>query len=144
MADASTMAKYFCGAVSTSKYAQATHLDLIPGGYITRDEEGNEEGHQTTTHRYLYTTKTVERRFLFEGVPATIADDLSGEVTVTDINGKVYTVSFDEKIVDGSSGTAILEKESNHVNISKMSPHLRCVEVINRISNHFRNNEQII
>lgn len=144
MANASTMAKYFCGAISTSKYAQVTHLELVPGGYIVTDQEGNEEFHQTTTIRYLYTTKTVERRFLFEGVPATIADDLTGSVTVTDINNKQYTVSFDEIIVDGSTGTAVLEKESNHVSISKMSPHLRTVEVVNKLSTHYRNNIQII
>jgi hypothetical protein len=139
MADASTMAKYFCGAVAISKSAQVAHLEVVPGGYYVDDEF-----HQTTIHRNLYTTKTIESRFVFEGVPATIADDLSGSVAVTDISGKSYTVSFDENIVDGSSGTAVLEKESNHVNITKMSPHLRTVEVVNRISTHFCNDVQII
>lgn len=139
-----SMSKYFCGAVAISKSAQVTHLEIVPGGYYVTDENGNKEFNQTTVHRNLYTTKTIERRFVFEGVPATTADYLSGSVTVTDINGKEYTVSFDENIVDGSSGTAVLEKESNHVNITKMSPRLRTVEVVNRVSTHFCNGVQII
>lgn len=137
------MAKYFCGAVQTSKSAQIVDLETGFNGYYVTESDGTKTFHPTSLYRDLITSKTTERRFQFEGVPASIADNLSGSVTVTDISGKSYTVSFDEKITDGSQGTAVLEKESNHVSITKYSPHLRTVEVINKVSTYYVNNNQI-
>ena len=137
------MVKYFCGAVQTTKSAQIVDLETGYNGYYLKESDGTETFHPTSFYRNLITSKTTERRFQFEGVPATIADNLSGSVTVTDIGGKSYTVSFDEKITDGSQGTAVLEKESNHVSITKFSPHLRTVEVINKVSTYYANDKQI-
>lgn len=132
-----SISKYFCGLVSENKYAQVTHLEIIPVGIII---EGQFQ--QTGQMRNLYTSKTIERRFLFEGVPATLS--LPESASVIDIDGKSYTVSFVESVVDGSSGTAVLEKESNQVSINKFSPHLRSIEVVHKTSTHYLNNKQII
>lgn len=139
----SDMSKYFCGTVSVQKFSQIVHLELIPVFQSVTDEKGNTTLNQTGLIRNLYTAKTEEQRFLFEGVPALVADNLSGSVTVTDISGKTYTVSFEPKIVDASSGTAVMEKENNAVTIFKTSPHLRTVEVVHRNTQYFCNNEEV-
>ena len=122
-----TIADYFCGTVSVSKYAQIVNVEIIPKGYIV-------DGvfHQTGATRNLYVGKFTEKRFYFEGVSATMAKSLPSSATVTDIDGTTYTVSFVESITDGSQGTASFETYNNSVNIGKMSPHLRTIEVVER------------
>ena len=123
-----TIADYFCGTVSVSKYAQIVNVEIIPKGYI--DENG--KFHEFGATRNLYVGKFTEKRFYFEGVPATMAKSLPSSATVTDIDGTTYTVSFVESITDGSQGTASFENYNNSVNIGKMSPHLRTIEVVER------------
>lgn len=122
-----TIADYFCGTVSVSKYAQIVNVEIIPKGYIV-------DGvfHQTGATRNLYVGKYTEKRFYFEGVSATMAANLPSSATVTDIDGKTFTVSFVESITDGSQGIASFESYNNAVNIGKMSPHLRTIEVVER------------
>ena len=79
--------------------------------------------------------------------PASKADlhfVLPESVSVTDIDGRTHTVSFEENVTDGSSGSSIFEKYSNAVTVSKMSPHLRTVEVVERTGKLFCNDEEVI
>lgn len=121
------IADYFCGTVSISKFAQIVNLETIPVGYT--DADGF---HQTGLQRNLYTGTYTEKRFYFEGVPVSIANDLPSSATITDIDGSTHTVSFTPSVSDGSSGTAVFENYNNAVTVSKMSPHLRTVEVVER------------
>lgn len=122
-----TIADYFCGTVSVSKYAQIVNVENIPKGAIIDGVFV-----QTGAIRNLYVGKFTEKRFYFEGVSATMAANLPSSATVTDIDGTTYTVSFVESITDGSQGTASFETYNNSVNIGKMSPHLRTIEVVER------------
>lgn len=121
------IADYFGGTVSISKFAQIVHLETIPVGYT--DADGF---HQTGIQRNLYTGTYTEKRFYFEGVPASLANSLPTSATVTDIDGTTHTVSFTPTVTDGSSGTAVFENYNNAVTVAKMSPHLRTVEVVER------------
>ena len=132
------IADYFAGAVSISKFAQIVHLEMIPQGVII-DGVFNLTGYQ----RNLFKAHYVEKRYSFIGVPVDMANRLSGTATVTDIDGKTHTVSFDESVTDGSSGTAIFENYNNAVVISKMSPHMRTVEVVERTGNLYCNGVKV-
>jgi hypothetical protein len=133
------IADYFAGTVSVSKFAQIVHLEMIPQGVII-DGVFNLTGYQ----RNLFKAHYVEKRYSFIGVPASLANILSGKVTVTDIDGSSHTVSFDESVNDGSSGTAIFENYSNSVVINKMSPHMRTVEVTERTGILYCNGNKVV
>ena len=140
---AENMDLYFSGIVSVSRTAQITNLETGFNGYIMKEEDGTEEFHPTSFFRELITSKTIEQRYEFNGVPANIAYTLSGTATVNDVYGRQHTVSFDEKVVDGSRGTSILETENNAVVVSPISPHLCRVEVVNKKSEYFANGVKI-
>jgi hypothetical protein len=122
-----TIADFFCGVVSINKFSQIVNLEMIPYG-IAIDGEFQLHGYKRT----LYVGNYTEKRFYFEGIPASLAENLPDDVTVTDITGKTYKVSFNPSVSDGSSGTAIFENYNNSVAITKMSPRLRCIEVVER------------
>lgn len=119
-----TISECFCGAVTVRRFSQVVHLEMIPNVVII-DGVKNVTGYT----RNLYTGDYETRTYVFEGVPAAVADSLPGSVTVTDVGGKSHTVSFSNYVTDGSSGTAVFEKDSNAVTVSRMSPHMRRVEV---------------
>lgn len=122
------IADYFEGTVSVSKFAQIVHLEIIPQG-ITIDGVFNPTGYQ----RNLYKAHYIEKRYSFIGVPVSLAKALPDSAIVKDIDGSEHTVSFVESVTDGSSGTMVFESYNNSVVVNKMSPHLRTVEVTERI-----------
>lgn len=120
-----SIADYFAG-VEISKRSQILDMEMIPRGYYL-DGVFNTTSFQRTLVKGHYT----EKRFSFIGVPAAMANSLSGKVTVKDISGKTHEVSFDSNVTDGSTGTSVFENYNNSVNIIPMSPHLRRVDVVN-------------
>lgn len=125
------IADYFDGNVGITKFAQIVNMEMFPVGYYV-EEDGEREFVCTGYQRRVYVGKYVEKRFYFEGVPYNIARTLTGAHTVTDVYGVTHSVNFDAVVTDGSSGTAVFENENNSVSISRISPHLCSIEVVNR------------
>ncbi len=124
-----SIADYFGGVVTVRRHSQVVNLEMIPNVVII-DGVKNVTGYT----RNLYTGDFETRTYVFEGVPAAMADALTGSVTVLDVGGKSHVVSFANYVTDGSSGTAVFEKDSNAVVVSRMSPHMRRVEVTRTVA----------
>ena len=107
-----TLADYF-DKMTQREYTQAVTLEWKNG------------------YRHLYTSKTVEQKFTFIGVPASLAF-FTDSIEVTDANGSTYTVSFKPEVIDCSEGTAILISDQTEVDRGDFSPHLRTLTVTRR------------
>jgi hypothetical protein len=132
------MNKYFTGVVLESKYAQIIDLVSVPLGVNI-----NGVFNQTGVRNDLYVGHYIEKRYVFEGVPASLAKALPDSVEVSDINGDTHTVSFKEGVNNSSGGTAVFENYNNAIIVSKLSPHLRTVEVVETRGELYCNNEKV-
>ena len=105
----------FLKTVRTYRYQQALGVEQYPT-YIV---DGVPQGWNSV----LYVGKFTEQEFIFEGVPASIANNLPATPTdVTDASDNNYTVSFVDKVT--VVGTNLIERLSNRVSKENTSPHL--------------------
>ena len=112
---APTLADCFSGVVETRKWTQPLSVEW------------------EVLARNLYFAEFEERHYSFIGVPASLLP-VSGSVSVTDVGNVTHLVPLDPTFIDGSSGTAIVEKDSVSVNVQRMSPHLWRVDVVRRVA----------
>ena len=113
----------FLKTVRTHKYQQALGVEQYPT-YVV---EGVPQG----WYDVLYVGKFTETEYVFEGVPASIANNLpSTPVDVTDASGKDYTVSFEDAV--RVAGRQLIETLSNRVSKVNISPHLWRIVVLHK------------
>lgn len=112
----------FLKTVRTHKYQQALGVEQYPT-YIV---EGVPQG----WYDVLYVGRFTEVEYVFEGVPASIANSLPTSATVTDASGNVYTVSFVDAVT--VAGRALIETLSNRVSKVNVSPHLWRIVVLHK------------
>ena len=105
----------FLKTARTHRYQQAIGVEQYPTYLVDGVPQG--------WYSVLYVGKFTEQEFIFEGVPASIANNLPGTPTdVTDASGNSYTVSFvDDVTVVGAN---LIETRSNRVSKENTSPHL--------------------
>ena len=139
-----TLADYFAGVTGCAKFSQILQLEMIPNaGTVTDTETGEVTTVIYSYTRNLYAGKYETRTYVFEGVPVEMVQNLSGNVTVTEVDGTSHLVHLDQYVKDGSTGTAIFENDSNAVNIIRTSPHMRTVEVTRRIGALMCNDKEV-
>lgn len=116
---------YYCGCQSKRSYSQVVNMEFAPSYYL--------DGKPMGFFRVLYISDCYEETYVFEGVPESLKD-ATGPVTVTDVDGS-HTLNLSNSVVDGSTGTAVIIKESVSVRRTRMSPHMWRIEVT-----HYRAN----
>ena len=112
----------FLKHVTVDRYRQALGVEKTPSATVN--------GVPTGWNTVYYVGAFVERVFEFEGVPASIANGLTGSASVTDASGNTYAVSFDDAVT--VAGTGLFELESNRVTKENISPHLWRIVVVHR------------
>ena len=113
----------FLKTVRTHKYQQALGVEQYPTAII--------DGVPTGWHNVLFVGKFTETEYVFEGVPASIANNLPKSAIVTDASGNTYTdVSFEDAVQ--VQGTALVETLSNRVSKVNISPHLWRIVVLHK------------
>lgn len=124
-----SLAEYYCGCQSKRSYSQVVHMEFTPSYYLNGKPMG--------FFRILYVSDCYEETYLFEGVPDSLKDT-TGSVTVADVGGS-HTLSLSNSVVDGSTGTAVLIKETVSVRRTRMSPHMWRIEVTHYRANLLKN-----
>jgi len=115
----------FLKTVKTLKYQQPLGVEQYPT-YIV---DGVPQG----WYSVLYVGKFTETEFVFDCVPASIANNIPGSITsasVTDASGNSYTVSFLDAVQ--VQGANLIETLSNRVAKENISPHLWRIVVLHR------------
>ena len=112
----------FLKTVRTHKYQQALGVEQYPS-YIV---DGVPQG----WHNVLYVGRFTETEYVFEGVPASIANNLPSSASATDASGNVYTVSFVDAVT--VVGAQLVETLSNRVSKVNISPHLWRIVVLHK------------
>ena len=115
------IADYFAGRVSKRNYKVALGSEQR----VTYFLDGQPQGYY-----YVFSYATYQEEvFVFEGVPTSLKDT-TDDVTVTDVGGSSYTVSLSESLE--TSGTLMVETDSNRVDRERMSPHMWRIVVTKR------------
>lgn len=112
----------FLKSVRTHKYQQPLGVEQYPAMIV--------DGVPTGWHNVLFVGKFTETEYVFEGVPASIANNLPSSASVTDASGNTYTVSFVDAVQ--VQGTALVETLSNRVSKVNISPHLWRIVVLHK------------
>lgn len=112
----------FLKTVRTHKYQQALGVEQYPT-YVV---EGVPQG----WYNVLYVGKFTETEYVFEGVPASIANNLPSSASATDASGNTYTVSFVDAVT--VVGAQLVETLSNRVSKVNISPHLWRIVVLHK------------
>ena len=112
----------FLKSVRTHKYQQALGVEQYPTAII--------DGEPTGWHNVLFVGKFTETEYVFEGVPASIANNLPSSASVTDASGNIYTVSFVDAVT--VVGAQLVETLSNRVLKVNISPRLWRIVVLHK------------
>jgi len=123
MALSNNIADYFRGRVRKSEYSQFLGVEQVPT-YIL---DGVPQGWTWVT----YVANYVEEEFEFVGVPGSLANTESNDVTVTDVGNQEHKVNFTPSCTMSSNGK--LELASWRVIREKMSPHMWRIVVVHRM-----------
>ena len=112
----------FLRTVRTHKYQQALGVEQYPTYVVDGVPQG--------WYNVLYVGKFTEMEYVFEGVPASIANNLPSSASVTDASGNTYTVSFVDAVT--VVGAQLVETLSNRVSKVNISPHLWRIVVLHK------------
>ena len=112
----------FLKTVRTHKYQQALGVEQYPTYVVDGVPQG--------WYNVLYVGKFTETEYVFEGVPASIANNLPSSANVTDASGNTDTVSFVDDV--NVVGAQLVETLSNRVSKVNISPHLWRIVVLHK------------